>query len=350
MQVLRKTRKLVSTYLRTDEDADKKGEGGGAEYKGRVLYAINPHGTDTGRSASSQHHFWCGLQIHNIPQGNIVKRTLIADPGFRLGEVDLEQAETRDTAYAAGELAMIAAVEGSGDFHSLNASAFFGIPYNEIYDDALGKVLNKLIRTLAKRVNHGANYLMGENVLVDTMGDENIWEAKKLLKLPSHYGLIDVARYLLEQFHKTYPKLRGQFYPSVVSSVVTTKMLVGATGWTRYCFKDPTKNKRDKNAYVAHVAQSLNAMVLNKAWMKVFNDISMHPDHMNNFKLLAQIHDSILFQFREGHEYLADMVKKAMEIPILITGCDGVERRLLVPAAIKTGKDGLGAYRWSETE
>jgi DNA polymerase I-like protein with 3'-5' exonuclease and polymerase domains len=336
---LRKQRKLKSTYLTA-----------GKEHHGRILYALNPHGTDTGRLASKEHHFWCGLQIQNIPRGDIVKSTIVCDDGFRLAECDLEQAESRDTAYAAGETTLIKAVESSRDFHSTNASAFFGVPYESIYDDLLKKTKDKPLRDLSKRVNHGANYLMGEDVLIDTMGEDKVWEAKRLLNLPANFGLRDVAHYLLEAFHRTYSILRAVYYPWVVNQVMTYKMLVSATGWTRYCFGNPQKNKLDKNAYVAHVSQNLNAMVLNKAYMRVFYEIAMHPQYSMHFKLCAQIHDSILFQFREGHSYLVDMVKSRMEIPVTIKGADGVVRTFVVPAAAKAGPDGKGAFRWSETE
>lgn len=360
---IRKVRKLASTYL-----VEK-------EINGRILYSINPHGTDTGRNASKEHHFWTGLQIQNIPRGKEVKRTLIADDGFRLAECDLEQAESRDTAYISGDKNLIAAVSSERDFHSINASAFFGVSYERIYSDELKKTLDKALRDLAKRVNHGANYLMGWSVLVDTMGEEKVWEAKRLLKVQICHGFLEeliakrvmnpkdkaeamyramglkeVAEYLLAQFHKTYPQLGGTFYPGVVSDVMTKRMLVGATGWTRYCFGDPQKNKLDKNAYVAHVPQSLNAMTLDEAFLRVFYEIAIAEKHRNNFKLCAQIHDSIFFQFREGHEYLCEMVRERMEIPVTIRAYDGIVRTFTVPAAIKAGKDGKGALRWSETE
>lgn len=351
---IRGKRKLKSTYLRTDADITKENPKGHKEHHGRILYSINPHGTDTGRCASKEHHFWCGLQIQNIPtvdkDGGATKSTVIADEGFRFAEVDLEQAETRDTAYAAGEDRLIAAVESPKDFHSVNASAFFGIPYDAIYDDVRHKKLDVKLRDLAKRVNHGANYLMGWSVLIDTMGEDKIWTAKKLLKLPSNFTLRMVAEHLLAQFHKTYPKLSAVYYKKVCSDVMTYKMLTGPQGWTRYCFGNPVKNKQDLNSYVAHVAQSMNAMTLNKAYMRIFYEIAMHPSYRMHFKLCAQIHDSILFQFREGHEYLCNMVKERMEIPVTVKGADGVTRTFTVPAAIKAGKDGKGALRWSETE
>jgi hypothetical protein len=360
---IKKWRKLSSTYLTP-----------GKELNGRILYSLNPHGTDTSRLASREHHFWCGLQVQNIPRGPEVKVTLIADAGFKLAECDLKQAETRDTAYISGDSALIAAINSPKDFHALNAAAFFGVAYELIFDDATGKTLDKALRDLSKRTNHGANYLMGWSVLIDTMGEEKVWEAKRLLCLPRSYTLRQVAEHLLIVFHQTYPTLGSIYYPAVVHEAETTSMLVShtniqtpevygiepvwpadwelepAVGWTRYCFGHPSKNKLDKNAYVAHVSQSLNAQVLNKAYLRVFYEIAMNPKYQPYFKLCAQIHDSILFQFADGHEYLCDMVAKLMEVPVIIDSYDGVRRKFAVPADIKAGKKGTGALRWSETE
>ena len=345
---IRGYRKLVSTYLVE-----------GKEHRGRILYSLNPHGTDTGRLASKEHHFWCGLQIQNIPRGREVKQTLVADAGFKIFECDLEQAESRDTAYVSGDENLQRAVECGKDFHSTNASSFFGVPYESIYDDATGKTKDKPLRDLAKRVNHGANYVMGPVVLVDTMGEDSIWKAKSLLKLPRLWSSKQVAEHLLAQFHRTYPKIEGTFWKGVVHEVTTSSMLVSKAvhdapyqashcGWTRYCFGDPAKNKRDLNAYVAHVPQSLNAMTLNKAFMTVFYEVAL--PNVGKFKLLAQIHDSILGQVAEGSEHLIEEVKKRMEIPVTIKAYDGVTRTFVVPAAAKAGKDGLGSLRWSDTE
>lgn len=353
---IRGLRKLKSTYLRTDEDITATSKGGAKELKGRILYALNPHGTDTARLASKEHHFWCGLQIQNIPRDRSVKQTLCADDGFLLAECDLEQAESRDTAHIAGDESLIKAVGGDRDFHSVNASSFFGRPYESIYDDEKGKTKDKPLRDLAKRVNHGANYNMGPNVLVDTMGLKNIYIAAGILKLPKHWTPKQIAEHLLAQFHKTYPKIAGVYYKGVVHEILTTRMLssksthscdyqASTKGWTRYCFGNPDKNKSDLNAYVAHAPQSLNACTLNKAFMRVFYDIALHPTHSKNFKLNSQIHDSILFQYRIGHEYLADMVKERMEIPVTITSYSGVVYTFTVPAAVKKG----GKF-WSELE
>jgi hypothetical protein len=207
---------------------------------------------------------------------------------------------------------------------------------------------------------------MGWRVLINTMGEEKIWEAKALLKLPARYMLKDVAEYLLDRFHKTYPALSKVFYAGIVSEILTTSKLTSkavhhkdwavctapayATPYVRHCFADPSKSKHALNSYIAHVPQSLNAKTLNAAYMKVFYDIALNEDHSRDFKLGPQIHDSILFQFREGHEALTTKVKQCMEIPVTITGYDGVTREFTVPAGVKAGVGNKGAYRWSETE
>ena len=320
----RKARKLVESYLQED-----------AIFNGMMLYSINPHGTDTGRMACTKHHFWCGVNFQTMPREGTVKSAYMADPDFLLGEADYAQAESRGTGYITGEQALISAVESGRDFHSINASAFFGLPYEEIYDDAAGKAINKGIRDLSKRTNHGANYNIGWAVLIDTMGEQNVLKAKHLLGLPKYWTLKQVAEYLLDAFDKTYPKVRNDYQKCVIYEVETNRKLVGATGWTRYCFGTPSKNKLQLNSYVAHCPQSLNAMILNKAYMKVFYNVWRR--NKENFKLCAQIHDSILFQYRIGHEYLAQQVKEEMEFYTDVTDIDGVTRQMLVPVDLNIG-------------
>jgi len=351
---IRGERKLKSTYLRTDDDITKTSPGGSKEFGGRILYSLIPHGTDTGRLASREHHFWSGLQIQNIPRDSSVKRTIVSDEGFLFGEVDLEQAESRDTAYISGDSTLISAVSGDNDFHSVTASAISGKTYESLYDNLSKKSLDKEVRfLLGKKMNHACSYNMGDNTMVLTLGPKNMEDMRRLLHLPKMMTYKAIAAQSIEKFHSKYTGLRAVMYPGIFSEVLTTSMLVGPTGWVRYCFGKPTvENKLVRNAYIAHMPQSCNAMGLNKAYMRVFYEIAMHPVHKDNFKLCAQIHDSILAQFRIGHEYLMEMVRKIMEEESTFTykGYDGTVRTWTVPAAIKAGADGKGAKYWSETE
>jgi DNA polymerase I-like protein with 3'-5' exonuclease and polymerase domains len=349
-------KKIIERIVSSRENSKLRGSyyKEGIPWNGRCFYALNPHGTDTGRLASRESQFWCGLQIQNIPvdseDGGSVKEAFVADDGFLFGEADYSQAESRDTAYISGDLALIAAVDDvSKDFHGTNASAFFGVPYEEIvssrYDEEIEewihKTINKALRDLSKRTNHGSTYNMGAGVMLDTMGIEKVLAAKKLLKLPSKWSLLQVTGHLLDVFAQTYKVVKGEYQQHITHAVDTTGLLVGATGWTRRCFGRPKSNKRDLNSYIAHPSQSLNAMTLNKAYLKVFQNIYL--PNPKDFKLCAQIHDSILFQYREDRIDLAFRVKEEMRVPILVKDIFGKVRELVVPVDLKGG-----AKRWSE--
>jgi DNA polymerase I-like protein with 3'-5' exonuclease and polymerase domains len=383
----RSTTKIITSYLRLDSDKNKETDekGGAKEYKGFWLYSLVPHGTDTARLSSGEHAFWCGQNVQNVSSRNgpEVKQTVKAPEGFYIGESDLEQAETRDTAHIAGEENLIKNVSGPHDFHSLNTSQMSGLPYHTIYDDDRKKTLNKKLRDLFKRVNHGANYNMGANTLVDTMGVDKVWEAQSLLKL-SFVSPKAITQYLLDKFHETYPALR-KYYDKIVYEVTTTNRItsrayhhtaynlanfeedkyIRSGDWTRYCFGDPTSNKLILNSYVAHPPQSLNSRTLNEAYMEVFYKVAL--PHAADFRLNAQIHDSILFCWRKGCYDLPAKVRKIMEIPLTVLGTDGKKRTFTVPAALKIGKQAYDAVNrpvvddfgnevieyakyWSETE
>lgn len=333
-------RKETSTYLTRGEDAKEFGP----PHNRRILCTINSDGTDTGRCASREHHFWCGLQMQNVTAEDEdtparVKETLVADDGWDLWEFDFSQAEDRGVAYKSGDANLLGIFERKVDSHSYKASLFFGIPYEEIYDVVKKKTIMKDIRQLGKRVNHGANYNMGAGVLVDTMGAKALRKAQGLLGLPKHWDLKGIATHLLNSYEKAFPEVKGTYYKSIIAEIKVSNMLVGDTGWTRYCFQQATFSKMALNSYVAHVTQSLNAMILNKAFLKVFNHLGFNP----NFKLLAQIHDSILCMIRKGSEHLADEVVKLMMFPVLITDCKGVKRELIVPVdSKKLGKNWRG--------
>lgn len=343
-------RKETSTYLSRGVGTvgPKKGQDlrkeFGPDHNRRILFSISPDGTDTGRCASKEHHFWCGLQVQNVTAEDEdtparVKETIVADEGWDLWEFDFSQAEDRGVAYKSGDENLLGIFERNVDSHSYKASLFFGIPYEEIYDVVNRKTIMKDIRQLGKRVNHGANYNMGANVLVDTMGAKALRKAQKLLHLPKHWDLKGIAQHLLNAYEKAFPDVKSIYYKSIISEIKVTNRLTGDTGWTRYCFSQATDSKTALNSYVAHVTQSLNAMILNKAFLNVFNSLGLNP----NFKLIAQIHDSILCMIRHGHEHLADEVVKQMTFSTPIKDCKGVVRNLTVPVdSKKLGKNWRG--------
>lgn len=338
---IKKEKKLLSTYFVE-----------GKFWNDRCYYKLNPAGTDTWRLASSESSFWCGLQIQNIPRGDSVKQCLVADSGWLLCEIDKAQSEARCVAYLSGEEALIDLVESSHDYHSWNASAFFGVPYELIYDEANHKQLNKTLRDLAKRTNHGANYNMGPSVMLDTMGPKAVSKAKVALNLKG--SLRQVCEYLLAVYEKTYPKVKGLWYDSIIKEVNLTGRLVSPLGMTRIFFGRPSRqNKPMLNAAVAHPPQNLSVSIINKEFYNVWrasvynayykDGVEIKCELRNIVRLKAQIHDSIFFQYRQDRPDVPKIVEGIMDTRVTIKGADGITRTMYIPSDISAGK-----VRWSE--
>lgn len=333
----RERKKAIGTYYEFELKAN------------RLLYQLDPGKTDTGRLASKKSNLWCGTQIQNIP--GYAKSMVVADKGFTLFEIDNSQSESRCTAYMSQDLQLINNVETSPDFHCSNGSMFFGIPFEELFSvmgyceyppkpKTKGEVIHVLlkpIRNLSKRVNHGANYNMGPEVLWETMGTKEVLNAAKLLGLATTDPR-KICKYLLDRFDATYPRIRGEWYAEVIREAVTTGRLIGPTGWTRRTFLRPDKSKLDLNSLVAHGPQSLSVMLVNEAFFKVW--LAQLTKYSGKLRLKAQIHDSIFGQIAEGHEEeISNFISTTMrEQSVEIHG-----RHMVIPNDISCGK-----FRWSE--
>lgn len=324
----REAKKAVSTYF-------------GAELiGGRLLYTLRTSGTATGRLSSTQSLFsGLGAQIQNFP--DYAKEAVIADEGFYLGEVDNEQSEARCMGYISGDENLITTVESGNDFHSVNIERFFGVAYDEVWDQVLGKTKNKELRDLSKRVNHGTAYVMGAFVLLETMGLENVVKAQQLLGLPINWKPEKVCQYLLDRYHIAYPKVSANYYEWVKAIVKLSHQLVSALGWTRHCFGNPSKSSKDFKALVAHVPQNLSVGIINRGFLRVFREIQL--ENWKDFRITAQIHDSILFQYRIGRIDLAFKARALSEETVKIIDVKNKERMMKIPVALKAE-----AARWSE--
>ena len=337
---VKKARKLISTYC----DGSKLWKHSDRVW--RLYYRLNPAGTDTGRLASSESSFWYGYQIQNVPIGTTIKNYLVADTGWLLGEPDFEQSESRCTFYLAGEEKGIAVVESGKDFHCWNAQLFFGLKYDELWDEKLKKCRTpeaKQIRDIpSKRTNHGANYNMTGGVMLDTMGPKLAAQMKTLLKLPAHMSLKDCCQHCLDTWAKTYPKVKGDWYEAIRKEIELTKKLVSPLSWTRHFFGDVKNNRHYFNAAVAHGPQNLSVGIINKKFYKLWWE-QLYGSLRGVFRIKAQIHDSIPFQYRQEATWVPDRVKEIMANSTLVRGADGKTRTLVIPVGMSYGKE-----RWSE--
>ena len=293
MQDCRRTEKWLSTYLRckTWGDTDNgvtESKSNGRKY---FLWAILPFGTRTGRLSSKSSNFWVGGSAHTLPAE---MRVMMKSPaGYVFTTTDAPQSESRVTAYESRCEALRAAVESEHDFHALNASAFFGIPYDQIYSDELGKTLNKPVRNLAKRTNHGANYNMGSFVMATTMGIANVRHAQSALNLPTDWSVTAVTGYLLSAFAKTYHEVKVTWPQELVREMLTTgRVTCQVSGYSPVMVGNPLEFKPDLNGLIATVPQSTSAYISIKSANKLFWAWMEQPD----FPLIpvVQIHDEVV--------------------------------------------------------
>lgn len=329
---VRGLRKLRDTYLVKEK-----------LWNGRLFCKFNPAGTDTGRLACTESSFWCGLSLQTIParDGPAVRRWIKADAGWLLGENDQPQSEARCVGYLSGCQNLIDLVEGPHDYHSWNAQSFFGVPYEEIYDEALKKTLNKALRDLSKRTNHGANYNMGAAVMLDTMGPKKVAEAKRVLKLPAKMTLLEVCAYLLAAYEKTYPEVKKDWYDDIKRTIGITKKLVSPLGWTRHFFSDPKSSKPALNAAVAHGPQNLSVGIINKVFYRVWRE-SVYGSLRGQLRVKAQIHDSILYCYKDAA--VPDTVKSLMVLPVQVRDIKGKTREMIIRPDVSAGE---GKTHWA---
>jgi len=336
----KKAAKLVSTYFE-DSKFWKF-----SESQWRLFYRLNPGGTDTGRLASTESSFWYGYQIQNIPRGKEVKQYLVADAGWLLGEPDFEQSESRCTFYLAGEEKGIAVVESGKDFHCWNAQLFFGFKYEDLWDEKLKKCKTPEAKQIrdepAKRTNHGANYNMTGGVMLDTMGPKAAAMMKALLKLPARMSLKDACQHCLDTWSRTYPKVKGDWYAAVIKEIELTKKLVSPLGWTRHFFGDVKNNRHYFNAAVAHGPQNLSVGIINRKFYQLWRE-SIYGSLRGFFRIKAQIHDSIPYQYKKEATWVPNRVLEIMGNSTPVRGPDGKTRTLSIPVGMNYGKE-----RWSE--
>lgn len=298
------------------------------QYRGRLLWSLNPFGTETGRMACQASSLWCGTQIQNIP--SYAKGMLVADVGFILAEVDNSQSEARCTAYVSQDLKLIAALEDKErDFYKTLGTLFFGIPYE--------KVSTEFRNTILKKIVHGTNYMMGAQTFIENAGTQNLIDstihlgvklslADKLIK--DSLTLKQYAQKLLDSYHIPFFRVK-QWYQEVKNEIISTKMLRSPLNHTRYFFGNVEKNHRAFNSAVAHVPQNLSVSILNIGLWKVW---SLVKKHQGKLRLKAQVHDSILFQYCNGREDIRKEVIASMKNPVKIHG-----RTLTIPVDCKIG-------------
>jgi len=286
IQELRGLHKLSGTYLEMGFDAD-----------GRFRTSCNPRGTKFGRISTGKTIYGTGMNMQNLPEA--FKCFLVPDPGYIMFELDKRQAEWVIVAYASSDASMINVLENNKDPHThtaslmFNADAGFIVRENkivghqtdaieierirrkecpEIYDMSFVPRIFSM-RQAGKKSNHALNY------------DETY----KMFAIHNEMTEAE-SKVIVEKYHRIYPGIR-QWHSFIQTQLSKSRILKNCFG--RKCqFLERWGSDLFKQAY-AYLPQSTVADIVNRALVDIYKDTDPRMMHL---EILAQVHDSILFQ------------------------------------------------------
>lgn len=276
--------KAIGTYFRFRQKSS------------RLLYELNPWGTETGRMASRASNFNCGTQVQNIPYYG--KKQLVPEDGYIWIQADFSKAEAVCTAFLSACTKLIEAVsDPERDFYKNLATIFFHMLYEEVTKEFRNKVMKKIV--------HGTNYMMGAKTFTENMGVDNMHMGAEILgitltggdarkpKNTSTMSVIAFANYLIELYHKPFPEIR-QWYKETERRLRQHGRITSPLGWTRLFFGNMENNHKALRGAVAHQPQNLSVFLLNDSMFDIYHNMVLPDRWLGDYMLKGQVHDSII--------------------------------------------------------
>lgn len=290
--------------LKTEVDADW-----------RMRTSYNVAGTETGRFSSSKNAYGTGSNLQNISAP--LRKMFVADKGWKICGIDLEQAESREVGWLSGVIcgdwSYLDACY-SGDLHTLVAQTAWpelGWTDDPKHNRQLADTpfyRNLTYRDMSKKLGHGSNY----RGLPPTMA--------KHAKIP-----VDTAAKFQAKYFQRFAGI-PRWHRWVAQQLQTARTLVTPFGRERLFF-GRANDDTTLRAAIAFSPQSATADRLNLILWLIWK-------HMPHVQLLAQVHDALYFQFPE-HLDEQEVVSEALsyfDIPMEHSG-----HRLIVPGEAKVG-------------
>lgn len=309
---LRDLRKLLGT-LRSQVEPNR-----------RMVTSFHVAGTETWRFSSSANAFGRGTNFQNLTDR--VRRIFIADPGYKLAYIDLEQAESRTTAICAylvtGLLNYYNACI-SGDLHtSVTKLVWPELPWTGVLKDDKEVAETKFYRHftyryMSKKGGHGSNY-----------GGKAYTIAKEM-----HVSVPTVQNFQASYF-EAFPEIAA-YQKDVELRLQRDGYIIHPLGAKRRFWDRVDSHDTIKEA-IAFGPQSMVGILLNLGLYRVWK-------HLRGFvQILAQVHDAILIQYPEDREAEAiEATQNYIEVDVPID--DNITLR--VPSSC----EGVG-WNWGKVE
>lgn len=324
------TAEPICNHLRLLRDLDKKRQflEKPLDPNGRFLTSLNPAGTNTGRLSSAESVFDTGGNTQNIDRR--LREIFIPDKGFKFGNFDLEQADSRNLGAMCWEAfhtshgkefagSYLDACE-SEDLHTLVARiaiptlAWGSKPDREIADTMADTRMTH--RDRCKRLGHGTNYIGQPRTM------------SKHTNIP----VGDVSRFQINYF-EAFPCI-PLMHKHIADLLRATQSITTLFGRRRYFFdRIPLKSlinlgtSSTMREAVAYGPQSMTAEQINIGLLRVWRK---YPE----VQLLLQVHDSILLQYPEE---LEDVIIPEILALLKVTLSLTAGRKFTVPVEAKIG-------------
>jgi|TARA_B110000459_G_scaffold114326_1_gene126420 DNA polymerase-1 len=242
--------------------------------------------TNTGRLSSSDPN------LQNIPirspEGRLIRKSFIAEKGYKILSADYSQVELRVLAHIAKIEPLIEAFKNGEDIHALTASEIFGTSLEKVTPD---------LRRRAKAVNFGIIY-----------GISGFGLAKQL-SITNH----EANNFIKKYFDK---------FPGIKKYMEDTKALCREQGYVetlcgRKCFFPKIKDKNfayrsfQERAAINAPIQGSAADIIKRAMIKIHaKNISNNDD----CKMLLQVHDELIFEVKDSKiDKFQTLIRQEME-------------------------------------
>lgn len=328
---IRDTNKKLGV-LRTGIDRDE-----------RMRTSFNIAGTDTGRLSSYVSSFGTGTNLQNITGS--LRKVFIADPGMKLGYVDLEQAESR----AVGAIMWNLFQDGryldaceSGDLHTLVTMLCWqnlAWPF-----PVAGKPVQALIETMRHETLAKAAKAVAKAPFYRHFdyrdGAKRLGHATNYFGQPPHIAKeVNIPLPFVQEFQSLYLPAFGlsAWHQWVKQKIIRDGWITTFMGRQRW-FHGRRFDAETLRSGIAYEPQSVIADILNGGMLKVWRE---SLEGRLPVQLLLQVHDAIVFQFPEELEFeIVPKVQRLLEVEIpLMHG-----RSMTIPTEAFTG------WNWAYAE
>ena len=260
----RELSKLKSTYTDTLSNMVDK--------NGRVHTTFNQTGTTTGRLSSQDPN------LQNIPTrsdwGGKIRRTFIAEPGFKFISADYSQIHLRIIAALANDKKMIEAFAQGLDIHKFTAAEINNVSYDKVTPE---------MRFAAKELNFGIIY---------GMGSQSFAQAAKISK--------EKAEQFIDEYLKDFSGI-ARYVEELKSKAKKEGFAATIFGRRRYLPELNSLNymlrSQAERMAINMPIQGLEADIMKKAMIEI-NKFIEENNLSDNLKMLLQLHDELLFEIK----------------------------------------------------